>query len=386
MGEHSIPNPINRFLRASVSEGPNLDPDASRTTARGSGATVEHFSEYTSAHFVGTKGSRQVRSGTRGRNSESGSTGLAHECDRDPIAPSVQAQMVQTTDLVVPITEEVSGSSTYANTPGSEMKMVQALNGQKLNTPLVSTPDNPSVMELFSLPPVLSRHNAAISTFDGYGRNNSESLENSPNLSPAEGIQKVILNAGVHPSVIAPSSSRVTDDPHEACGIGENPLPRTPAGFNTAAPLDVSNVTSPGGTLSGQSCHAGGGSHVLSTEAQPSSSNTLIPKEPKARKTVNSGRRSRKASSNGSGGKKVKDKPKLITPLEYAQKLQSCLDLHAKLKTNYLEGKRIFYVGGDMMYASTTTRGRMEYVSHFSNLSSHCHLRPRCSALYTTCL
>jgi hypothetical protein len=370
MGEHCVPNPPNCFLRASVSEGPNMDLDTSKTTARGSGAAVQHFSEYTSANFVGTKGSRQVRSGTRGRNSVSGSTGLAQACDQDPITPFVQAQVVQTTDLAVPITEDVSRSSTYANTPGFEMKMVQALNGQKLNTPLVSTPDNPSVMEVFSLPPVLSHRNAAVSTFDGHGRNNSEFL------SPADGIQKVALTAGVHRSIIAPSSSMVTDDPREAGCMGENLVPRTPAGFNTAARLDVSNITSPGDTLSGQSRHAGRDSRVLSTEAQPSSSNTLAPKEPKARKTVNSGRKFR------SGSKKVKDKPKLITPLEYAQKLQSCLDLHAKLKTNYLKGKRIFYVGGDMMYASTTTRGRMEYVSHLYIISSHCHLRPRCSAIH----
>ncbi|KAI9459348.1 hypothetical protein HD554DRAFT_2206999 [Boletus coccyginus] len=88
----------------------------------------------------------------------------------------------------------------------------------------------------------------------------------------------------------------------------------------------------------------------------------LVPKEPKARRTVNSDRRSRKAPSKGGGSKQAKDKPKLVTPLEYAQKLQSCLDLHPKFKTDYLKGKRIFYVGGDMIYASTTTRGRMEYI------------------------
>lgn len=379
MEEHSIPKPTDRSPRASVSEGPNLDPGTSRTIARRSGASVEGFSKDNSARFVGMSGSRQVRSGTSGRNSVSSSTALAPECEQDPIMPFVQAQTVQTTDLAVPITEEVSGSFTHANTPASEMKIDQALKRQKINTPPVSTPDNSSVMEVFSLPPVLSRRSAAVSTtFDGHGRSNSEFPENAPHLSPADGIPKVTLTAGVHPSIIAPSSHRTPDDCHEAGCIGENPVPRTPAGSNTAARPDVSNITSPGDTLPGQSCHASG-SHVLSIEAQPSSSNTLVRKEPKARKTVNSGRRSRKMSSNGSGNKKVKDKPKLITPLEYAQKLQSCLDLHAKLKTNYLKGKRIFYIGGDMMYASTTTRGRMEYVSHHYILSSHCHLRPRCS-------
>ncbi|KAF8548405.1 hypothetical protein OG21DRAFT_1423134 [Imleria badia] len=152
----------------------------------------------------------------------------------------------------------------------------------------------------------------------------------------------------------------MTGNSHEADCIGEGPVPGTPAGFHTAAHLDVSNITSPEDTLSGQSRHASRGSHVPPTEAQSSSSNALVPKEPKARKTVNSDRRSRKVASNSSRSKEVKDKPKLVTPLEYAQKLQSCLDL--RVKTNDLKGKRIFYVGGDMMYASTTTRGRMEYI------------------------
>jgi hypothetical protein len=50
-----------------------------------------------------------------------------------------------------------------------------------------------------------------------------------------------------------------------------------------------------------------------------------------------------------------------VTPLEYAQKLN--LDLPKKRKSDYLKGKQILYVGGDMQYAGVQTRGRMDYVS-----------------------
>lgn len=366
-GENSIPRPIDYSLRTSVSEGPIPDVNTSRTTARRRDASVELFSENTSTNPVGRRASQLVRSGTSDQNSVSSSTDIAPENGRDPITPFTQAQMVRTTDLAVPVTEEVSESFTRASTPGFHMKMVQVVRKREPNTPLISTPDNPSVTEAFSPPPASPRRDAAVlssTTFDGHGRSRFESLENSPHLSPADGNPKITLTAGVHPSVVAPSSPRLSGASHEAGCIEENPVPRTPAGFNTPAHPDVSNITSPGDTVSVQFRHGSRGSYVCSTVAHPSSSSMLVAKERKTRKTVNSNRRSGKASSSGSSSKQVKDKPKLITPLEYAQRLQSSLDLNVKLKTNYLKGKHIFYVGGDMMYAGSTTRGRMEYVSH----------------------
>ncbi|CCM04091.1 uncharacterized protein FIBRA_06250 [Fibroporia radiculosa] len=61
--------------------------------------------------------------------------------------------------------------------------------------------------------------------------------------------------------------------------------------------------------------------------------------------------------------KKVKE---LITPLEYAKLLQAKLaerEAQGKRSTKpYLRGKKIFYCGGDMQYASSETRGRMDYI------------------------
>ena len=56
---------------------------------------------------------------------------------------------------------------------------------------------------------------------------------------------------------------------------------------------------------------------------------------------------------------------KLMTPTEYAQKLQSkFMNLLAKTpsKKLFLKDKHIFYVGGDHGRASQTTRSRMDFV------------------------
>ena len=64
-------------------------------------------------------------------------------------------------------------------------------------------------------------------------------------------------------------------------------------------------------------------------------------------------------------GKGKKKEKVLYTPLEYAQKLQAQLSEQAagqKKQSDkpFLKGKRIFYYGGDLNYASGQTRNRME--------------------------
>ena len=79
-----------------------------------------------------------------------------------------------------------------------------------------------------------------------------------------------------------------------------------------------------------------------------------------------------------SKGKKVK--PQLVTPAEYARMLQEKAavasagnnDEERSLKkrksplVRFLTGKNIFYTGGDMKYATETTRGRMNIVCELS--------------------
>jgi len=70
-----------------------------------------------------------------------------------------------------------------------------------------------------------------------------------------------------------------------------------------------------------------------------------------------------------------KEKPQPVTPTEYARSLNEKLAAAAlgtadsstskpkkKTPVKFLEGKHIFYAGGDMKHASEMTRGRMDLV------------------------
>jgi len=122
----------------------------------------------------------------------------------------------------------------------------------------------------------------------------------------------------------------------------------------------TSNITSPPNSPDrafGRSNNA-----ASDTDGTESSSRPTAVKPPKVQKTVSNSRKKADISKQNKN-QKTKAKSTLITPLEYAKKLQLNFELGKKRKSDYLRGKRIFYVGGDMQYASSNTRGRMDYVS-----------------------
>ncbi|KAG2151079.1 uncharacterized protein EDB93DRAFT_1083633 [Suillus bovinus] len=122
----------------------------------------------------------------------------------------------------------------------------------------------------------------------------------------------------------------------------------------------TSNITSPSNSPLGASRHSSIPASLPSDpEGIPSSSRVPDVKYSKARKTVSSSR-NKTNDSKQNKDKKSKGKPALVTPFEYAQKLN--LDLPKKRKSDYLKGKQILYVGGDMQYAGVQTRGRMDYI------------------------
>lgn len=78
-------------------------------------------------------------------------------------------------------------------------------------------------------------------------------------------------------------------------------------------------------------------------------------------------------------GKGKKEKPQPMTPTEYARSINeklaaaaldaaddSTLKSKKRMRMKFLEGKYIFYTGGDMKHASEMTRGRMDLVSFLS--------------------
>ncbi|KZT68564.1 hypothetical protein DAEQUDRAFT_745631 [Daedalea quercina L-15889] len=103
-------------------------------------------------------------------------------------------------------------------------------------------------------------------------------------------------------------------------------------------------------------------SSVTIAEASTSSSSKAA--MTRGKKTAAAEAKSAPVKKDKSG--KKKKKRELVTPLEYAQRLQErLLEMAATRKSHaspYLRGKRIFYYGGDMQYASEETRGRMDYI------------------------
>jgi hypothetical protein len=139
-----------------------------------------------------------------------------------------------------------------------------------------------------------------------------------------------------------------------------NDTPLTPAPF---FPIDIpadppelysSNITTPANT-------------------NPSDRATIFPSTSAIATSESASRRSRRdpkpKETKPAKGKK-KEKPALVTPLEYARKLQESMQSMgqkpSKRYPKYLRGKRIFYVGGDMQYAGERTRNRMEFVGALS--------------------
>lgn len=136
-------------------------------------------------------------------------------------------------------------------------------------------------------------------------------------------------------------------------------MPSPPSGLSEHSATDTSNITSPSNSPLGASRRSSTPASLSSDpESIASSSRATVVKPSKVRKTVSNSWKADVSKQNKD--RKGKGKPALVTPLEYAQKLN--LDLPKKRKSDYLKGKQILYVGGDMQYAGVQTRGRMDYI------------------------
>jgi len=111
------------------------------------------------------------------------------------------------------------------------------------------------------------------------------------------------------------------------------------------AEADINNITTPNAT---------GVSISTAPDAGVSSS---VPPRADASNTKSKVTKDKKLTTS----KNKKKEKELVTPLAYAQILCNKLDVLAK-KTDFLKGKRLFYTGGDMQYASQSTKKKMELV------------------------
>jgi DNA polymerase lambda len=116
-------------------------------------------------------------------------------------------------------------------------------------------------------------------------------------------------------------------------------------------------------------------SSIIYVSSSPSSRATSPISAVKSAVTVTS-KQGQKATKHPVEKRKGKEKPQPMTPTEYARSLNEKLAAAASDAANsstskpkkrtpvkFLEGKYIFYTGGDMKHASEMTRGRMDLVS-----------------------
>lgn len=112
--------------------------------------------------------------------------------------------------------------------------------------------------------------------------------------------------------------------------------------------IDTSNITTPNVTV------------------EISTSSPAVPTPPQATSAGPSKIKSTAGTDkHPSTSKGKKKKRALVTPLEYAQILSKKLDIIPK-KTGCLKGRRIFYTGGDMQYASESTQKKMDLVRNIT--------------------
>ncbi|OSD00718.1 hypothetical protein PYCCODRAFT_1453154 [Trametes coccinea BRFM310] len=150
---------------------------------------------------------------------------------------------------------------------------------------------------------------------------------------------------------------------HHAQGKQSAPdLPETPRGKEPAIPpplayhrrstvADCSNITTPP--------RSGPGASVPETARAKTLSTTGVRR--------NNGNATKRVTTKAVKTK-GKGKKELITPLEYAERLQAGFSEQAVKKKKhsdkpFLKGKRIFYYGGDLNYAGPQTRNRMDIIT-----------------------
>ena len=126
-------------------------------------------------------------------------------------------------------------------------------------------------------------------------------------------------------------------------------------------------------------------SSIIYVSSSPSSRASSPIPAMKSALTVTS-KQGQKTTKRPAEKRKGKEKPQPMTPTEYARSLNEklaaaasdaadCSTSKPKKRTpvKFLEGKYIFYTGGDMKHASEMTRGRMDLVSFLSFFSCVSH-------------
>ncbi|KDQ56029.1 hypothetical protein JAAARDRAFT_79538 [Jaapia argillacea MUCL 33604] len=214
----------------------------------------------------------------------------------------------------------------------------------------VETPEKSAWLNPRTNPAPRDLHLAPNINTRGHGEDTIQPLEEAPNSIHLDQPAISAISIPSIPASLVSHHSKVKR--RDKVIITQPPKP-----VSRSVAADSSNVTTPANSF------------IQPAPPGPSKPEAKPPRTLKAVATVSAG----VASTSNAGPslvsvqrkptKKGKEK-ELVTPLEYAQRLQLQFSLASSDKnTGYLRGKKIFYAGGDMKYASSATQGRMRYIS-----------------------
>ncbi|KIM81992.1 hypothetical protein PILCRDRAFT_820876 [Piloderma croceum F 1598] len=253
--------------------------------------------------------------------------------------------------------------------------------GNKHRQPISTTPAN-----VFPASDAAAIQPSQASSITPLTLNPSKVTSSSHSEAPTTKHMRDNVDSSLVKSQSIDKSGRPTQGPSSATSISEflpqatsTQLPATPAGpvskvanFSRSkvtpkrdrvlklppkhkAETDISNITTPNATeVSISTAPDAGVSSSVLPKAGASNTKPVVAKDKKL-----------------AASKSKKKEKELVTPLAYARILCNKLDVLAK-KTDFLKGKRLFYTGGDMQYASQSTKKKMELVrSSSSNLNPH---------------
>ncbi|KAJ2919657.1 hypothetical protein MD484_g855, partial [Candolleomyces efflorescens] len=185
----------------------------------------------------------------------------------------------------------------------------------------------------------------------------SDSLIEDSSFPEIPGLKTAIQKTATKSRAVAPEPSKLMLQLKErvARHAPSKVLPKT-VKLGKAGTAPVSESAAPAGESS-----------IIYVPSSPSSREGTPPPAKKARKqpdlsNVDKGKQRAKGVVTAAKGKK--EKPKPVTPFEYAEQLKT-KGLAGKTQRRvsaspFLEGYNVFYTGGDRTYASETTRNRME--------------------------
>ncbi|TFK29191.1 hypothetical protein FA15DRAFT_664515 [Coprinopsis marcescibilis] len=262
----------------------------------------------------------------------------------------------ETTEAISPISTFPRSSRTLGKTNGGAVD--QGLQLQSESTPQLPVLQRPQIK------PVKAQPKKGKKT-------KSSEVQNDPCSSPIEEPSAIIPQLRKEPlnRTIASEPSNLLLEVKERVArykASKHHLKTVPLGQRSTIVIDDVQLVEHNSIISDVSDSDMSSASSRASSRASSPANSKIGPKDKQKITSTITEKGKKAKNEKPLAKHKKEKPKSMTPSEYAQHLQStAAELRPKRRGTgipFLEGYKIFYTGGDMRIASETTRKRMELI------------------------